>query len=77
MAEYRYAWQGEPLAALLENDKTELGRKIDLANVVIRERITELARYDHAEDMDVWSEEHLALQDALRTLRYLRTLVVG
>ena len=72
----KYEWQEDLLAALLENDKSELGRKIDYANTIIHGRISELIRTADPYDIKrLWLEEHLALQDALRTLKYLRTLV--
>lgn len=71
MSEYKYEWQSELIAVLLETDNIQLGQKINVADGLFRQRITELRHRDPWQNIALL-DEYLALQDALRTLRYLR-----
>ena len=71
MSEPKYSWQSELIAVLLETDNVQLGHKLDVAYTVFSKRMNELSQDNYSENNDAL-EEHFALQDALRTLRYLR-----
>jgi hypothetical protein len=62
-------WQDLYRAALVELDPVELGKKIDLANAAIYQRLSELARNGVRS-----SDEQRAMGDALRNLRMIQEI---
>lgn len=70
MPKYKYPWREQVHQALLETDRTELQRKIQLADDVVHTRIEELAI---RADVDVLEEKD-ALRDAVQALRLFKRL---
>ena len=59
-------WVEQYRSALMELDRAQLSQKIEVAHQAIQRRINELLLNRNA------TEEHLALEDALRNLRSLK-----